>query len=168
MATIPHTQRSTRKRKNRIPLNFVVRRKSKPGVRVLKTIVPVSLSSGENLLSHHEDDHVPDCFTDFQCLSSSEDSDPTQTDYKKRKTIMAEKWNSIRSSATKVLIEGFGFPVCVCCNNCGESANVKCVQCGPVSFYCQACAVEAQKTSLYHHFPEIWKVITNPEFIKKL
>ena len=65
--------------------------------------------------------HVPDCFTGFQCLSSSEDSDPTQTDHKKRKTIMAKKWNSIRSSATKVLIEGFGFPVGVCCNNCGES-----------------------------------------------
>ena len=163
MASVSKIQR-TRKIRNKIPLNFVVRRKSKAGITVQKTIVPVSLSSGESLLSHHEDAHVPDSFTGSQeWFSSSEPSVPTQTDHTKRKTIMAEKWNCIRSNVTKVLIEGFGLLVGVYCNNCGESANIKCVQCGPLSFYCQMCAVEAHKSSLYHHLPKIWKVIIHTQ-----
>lgn len=154
--------RSTRRKSNKIPLNFVVRsRGRRPGISLQKEIIAVTPSSDPCpiSLSDHTSDQE-ECYSEEVYQGCNvEDATSSSTEHTKRKEKMAEKWNGLRYNATKALVEGFGLPGAMC-SICGEKANVRCVQCGPCSFYCHCCAILAHKSSLYHHFPEIWKVST--------
>ncbi len=147
-----------RRRSNKVPINFVSQsRNHKPGFIVRKAVKAINISTDESTQPGTVSDHEPtgDCGEDEDMFPSGED---TSTEHTRRKEKMAEKWNDLRCSVTKVMVEGFSLPEAIC-SRCYTKANVRCVQCGPCAYYCEECGASAHRSSLFHHVPEVWKVI---------
>ncbi|CAI8020679.1 hypothetical protein GBAR_LOCUS12350 [Geodia barretti] len=144
------------RRSNKIPLNFVSRTRSRrPRIGVRREIVCViptpTLTSSDVSLAV-EDREIPE---EIICHENVVETGAVDVSaHSKRKEKLAEMWDSLRSSATQVLTEGFGLPEVKCC--CEERATVRCLQCGPCSYFCPRCAVLQHKSSFFHHCPEVW------------
>lgn len=158
----PFIPRFKRKR-NRIPLNFLSSQKGpKKRYKFAKEDVTVSLpnpviSNVCSVVSPGPIDPPPDDYAEYH-----EEDDatltPTVSAHTRRKEKLAEKWNAIRTSAYKKMIQTYALPLskkCAMCNN--NEANVRCQQCGPL-FMCQSCCFDIHGKLHYHHFPELWQV----------
>ena len=85
---------------------------------------------------------------------TSESTVPSTDQYAQRKEKTASAWFDIRK---QMLAVSLSLPfTCECCT-CGEKANCRCRDCGPLTFYCEECA-DHTHTSLVFHRVEICKV----------
>ena len=73
-----------------------------------------------------------------------------------RNERVAEKWASLRPRIRKRMVEKNCLQDdCLCCS-CGQSASVKCFECGSLFFYCPGCCINAHRTFLFSHQPLVW------------
>lgn len=84
--------------------------------------------------------------------------DADQATYK-RKLKASERWQAIEDLAIDAVICSMGRPS-QDCGACGAPGIVRCYDCGPSSLYCEDCAIEIHRYQLFHHFMEIWQVIS--------
>ena len=76
----------------------------------------------------------------------------------KRKQQASERWEVLQSNVLSTVIATMAKPQ-LHCATCNESAGVvKCHNCGPLTFYCESCAITMHQNALFHHYLEIWKV----------
>ena len=150
----PFTSRFKRKR-NKVPLNFLSAQKGQKkryrftSEEVTVTLPDTVISSETSAVSPVDVDLPPENY---------QEDDPTVSMHTRRKEKLAEKWNTLRTSAYKKMIEMYALPPsnkCAICNS--EDANVRCQQCGPL-FMCQSCCFDIHSKLHYHHFPELWQV----------
>ncbi len=68
-------------------------------------------------------------------------------------------WEAIREKLRFTVTECVGMPVGLACVLCREnSAIFRCQQCGPQSYYCQACTAKLHSESSFLHTTEQWTV----------
>ncbi len=159
MATIRSLR--IKKQSNKIPLNFVVRSRSRSRLTVQKEVITVETSNDRAAVSttDREPGTIPDLGADTDPFDGVDDSVETTT-HTKRKLKLNEKWEALRCRATRVAAEGFSLPSGhVCCQCSTEPAKVRCLKCGPSVYFCGGCGVTVHQGSLFHHYPEILKVI---------
>lgn len=71
-------------------------------------------------------------------------------------------WTGVHTQLLSAFIEENCLPpeaVCIVCLK--EPAIIRCLQCGPQVFTCQACCLTCHSTVNHFHTPEIWKVSFN-------
>lgn len=91
---------------------------------------------------------------------SFDSSAEISTTHTQRKLKLAEKWKELRNRATTAVVEGSCLPSsCICCQCGTKTADIRCLQCGPSAYFCSSCIVTTHRASLFHHYPEVWKVI---------
>ena len=159
-------QRYKRKR-NRIPLNFLTSQKrQKKRYKLENEVVTVSLnpatSNVHSAASSTADApaDVPPPPDDYAEYHEEDDASATLSTHTRRKEKLAEKWNALRDTTCKKMIQAYALPPgqkCAMCDD--EDGNVRCQQCGPL-FMCQNCCVEIHSKLHYHHLPESWQVCT--------
>ena len=86
-------------------------------------------------------------------------SAPKQSEYFARKEKLLEKWDEIRDKLVYCRIEQSCITENQPCTNCNEEiAEIRCLDCGYQSYFCQECAVLIHSTRNFFHCPEKWKV----------
>ena len=151
-----------KRKRNRIPLNFLDRRKGqKKRYKFSKEEVTVALpnpvtSTTCSAVSPVAADSPSDDYAEYH--EEDDAAAPEISLHTKRKQKLAENWNALRTGAYKKIIESYALPPsqkCAVCN--ANDANVRCQQCGPL-FICQSCCFDIHNKLHYHHYPELWQV----------
>ena len=146
---------STRKR-NRIPLNFVHKKRSK--CKVSREVVNIKIQSAPVSADRSDmnDNNDAGCY-DMNEFVTVEESESSVSAHSKRLMKIDEKWAEVNAEVFKAMIEGFSFGTFPCID-CGETAQVRCLQCGPLARYCSDCGIKRHSMINFHHFPQFWKV----------
>ena len=110
---------------------------------------------------------------DLESETSHEDE---QTMYTIESKTSVAGWEAIRKKLLFTVTESVGMPVGQMCVLCRENcAVVRCQQCGPQSYYCQACVDTSHSRFTFLHAMEQWTVryldlimihITTPYFLE--
>lgn len=157
----PFTPHFKRKR-NRIPLNLLSGQKgqkrryrfTREEAIVCLPDAPITSTSSP---PSHPDADLPDGHVQYH---QEDDHDATISMHTRRKEKLAEKWNVLRSTAHRKMIQMYALSPDKKCDICTcEDANVRCQQCGPL-LMCQSCCFNIHNKLHYHHFPELWQVYT--------
>jgi len=158
-------QRGYKKRQNKVTLNVLSRRNSRrSNYRIRKTVLDFCLTGGlgatgspdvaststswEDNVSYNEDEHNVTVTSNVSA-------------YTKQKQNLAAKWDYLRSSAYRAMVQNETLQhqqKCFVCG-CGD-ADVRCEQCGPL-YMCHNCCVKHHNQMNFHHSPEIWQVRTH-------
>ena len=64
----------------------------------------------------------------------------------------------LRSDLLRAVTESFAVPIGECCHMCSETAECRCVQCGPTIYYCLKCYEVSHSTANIFHTAEVWDV----------
>ncbi|KAK6187290.1 hypothetical protein SNE40_005353 [Patella caerulea] len=89
---------------------------------------------------------------DENCITHGQHQDT----YQQKKAALQESWSKIREKLIDTRIEEFS-PMTTVCGVC-ESVDdniIKCSSCGPLAYFCHACAPKAHRHVLFHS-TEIW------------
>ena len=70
-------------------------------------------------------------------------------------------WEQIRSKIRSVYVECCAIPQGQTCILCPSAADSRCLQCGPISFYCHECCNLMHEKANFFHTTEQWEVISN-------
>ncbi len=79
--------------------------------------------------------------------------------YFRKKEKLLEKWDEVRDSLIRTIIECFGMPqdyYCIICH--GNPAIIRCNDCGTEQFFCNCCVEELHKSRNLFHFMGLWDV----------
>ena len=153
-----------KRKRNRIPINLLSKQRvSAERSRITRKIVTVSLPERNEITtltdasdSWDNDDNNLDT-GDTQCYQE-DDTETSVSAYTKRKQKLAEKWNSLRNDAYKMMVQSKALlPNQKCCSCDVDNANIRCQQCGPL-LMCHKCCETIHSKLHYHHFPEMWQV----------
>ena len=111
-----------------------------------------SSSDGNQMESNNEND-------DFDHGGELECTEPDTDQYARRKEKAANAWSDIRNQMLTVSVESLCLPLTTVCCSCGNAANIRCCDCGPLTFYCEECVEDTHTSRLFLHRVEIYKVI---------
>ena len=141
-----------------IPLTIVSSSK-RFRVQHIKAKARSEASDKEYVERINENEHLTDeGLSDVQFEQVNESHSYEPSSYTKRKQKAAERWECLRNVALDTVITSMGEPQ-MNCAACKDSAGiVMCFQCGPLSYYCENCAIEIHQNMLFHHCMEIWQV----------
>ena len=93
--------------------------------------------------------------------SPIEDQDSSHTDpslHEIKQSANVEAWSKVRSTLLKAATESQSMPNEQQCALCQTQATYRCVECGPLVYFCSTClGVAHSKTNLFHT-PELWEV----------
>ena len=164
------------KRKSKIPLTIVTAstaQRKRLKCEHLQVSLPQQqqLTTGEEVSENStidtgQDDEAEDLFTTIADKGSVTEEVSSHT---KRKQKAAEKWKELLSASVDAIIEDQCLPRGVACYICEtQYIAVRCIECGPLHYYCEQCATTLHKHGFYHHCPEIWKVSCTDEEVKCL
>ena len=105
-------------------------------------------TSWEDNVSYNEDEHNVTVTSNVSA-------------YTKQKQNLAARWDYLRSSAYRAMVQNETLQhqqKCFVCG-CGD-ADVRCEQCGPL-YMCHNCCVKHHNQMNFYHSPEIWQVRTH-------
>ena len=144
----------SRKRGNKIPLNFVHSGMGKR-TRVVCSKYSLTLDPENSHRTEHDEDSM-DMGDEVDHQDADTSQVPCNSSHTIRKERVAEKWANLRPRIRKRMVEKNCLQDdCLCCS-CGQSASVKCFECGSLCFYCPGCCIKAHRTSLFSHQPLVW------------
>ena len=149
-------------KKRGIPLNIVNLSTSKK-LKIQHISVNKRAGNSTNQIEETLPDytHQENCFSDDVWEEEADSNEMTSGIHTRRKLKAAERWESVQTVAMNTVIYSYSQPCHAVCSICQlESGIVKCYNCTPMYFYCEACAVQSHKHKLFHHFMEIWQVYT--------
>lgn len=69
-----------------------------------------------------------------------------------------KSWEKIRSSLLWVVTESQSMPVDQHCVFCPTLAKYRCLECGPIAYFCSECLGEYHSKINIFHTPEVWDV----------
>ena len=155
-----------RGRLNKIPLNMLRKskgqRRTRP--RVSKELITVhkAFRDYQNLKEVPEEKDLPeqnDDATLCEEINYNDDSLPAGDSYNQRKRKAAEKWEEVRASIQKIILNRHSANEGTICFHCKHNPGiVRCHQCSPY-MYCMDCSNLFHDNLNFHHCPEIWKVL---------
>ena len=126
-----------------------------------KDSVPVKVSAGFETQKEEEEeqekgDGLMEMVTDEN--SACQDESGAVSLHAIKQKAATEAWSHVRSALLKAAVESSAMPADQCCINCYDSATHRCLQCGPLAYYCYECFVAAHSRVNFFHTGEIWKV----------
>ena len=102
-----------------------------------------------------------DLLGDSVSNSAIDDPSDKRSAHHRRRQKAAEAWGRLRSSFIATTVSKSCIPpasMCVKCNT--VEATVRCQQCGPLAYFCEACTVEQHCNPIFQcnmfHTPELW------------
>ena len=154
-------QRGYKRRPNKVTLNVLSRRSSRrSNYKIKKTVLDFCLRRGSGAIGAPNvastsswEDNVPYVNDEHDVIVTSNVSAHT-----KRKQNLAARWESLRCSAYKAVVQNQALQYQEKCFICGsDDAGVRCQQCGPL-YMCHDCCVRHHDQMNFHHYPEVWQV----------
>lgn len=82
--------------------------------------------------------------------------EPTLYELESKSSVTA--WNTVRSSVLDVVTESCAMTIEQKCFRCKGEAILRCLQCGPLGFFCESCFSELHQVLNIFHLPERWQV----------
>ena len=101
----------------------------------------------------------PDCgvgHCDVSLVPSTELNEPTSYELECKASVGA--WEEIRPSVLHVVTESSAMRIRQQCLNCKQNAILRCLQCGPVAFFCEDCFSDLHRRLNIFHLAEKWEV----------
>lgn len=93
---------------------------------------------------------------DPSAVASAELDEPTSFELECKATVAA--WEEIRPSVLHVITESCAMKIGQHCLNCKQNAILRCLLCGPVAFFCEACFLDLHRRLNIFHVAEKWEV----------
>ena len=97
-----------------------------------------------------------DCGVGHCDVSSTELDEPTSYELECKASVGA--WEEIRPSVLHVVTESSAMRIRQQCLNCKQNAILRCLQCGPVAFFCEDCFSDLHRRLNIFHLAEKWEV----------
>ena len=95
--------------------------------------------------------------SDFH-LQNQESHYPDPSLHEIKQSANVESWRKIRSSLLKAFTESHSMHNEKKCVLCPSPAKYRCVECGPLVYFCPPCLGEAHSKTNLFHTPEVWDV----------
>ena len=86
------------------------------------------------------------------------ESNDISEDISLKNQISFMAWSSIRDWLRDCVVEESYLPESTLCLICSSNANLRCLKCGPKSFYCSVCFKRNHSVAGLFHVPEVWEV----------
>ena len=129
----------------------------------------VSLPVSECLPNVNSEKFVANDLGLFDDRESIDEGQNIRSRYETRRINEGESWKSLQDDVVKTYIENSAMPLDQLCVKCVEdgrpqaslqSAQIRCLDCGPNQFFCHQCAEKLHLTRNLFHVVEVWKVKT--------
>ena len=154
-------QQSYKRRQNKVPLNILSTRRSsrRSNYKITKSVLNFCLAettTTSDVPSASWENNVP-CHEGYE-EDGAMISNTTVNAHTKRKQNLAARWDALRNSAYRVMVQNVALQHHQKCFKCGsDDSNVRCELCGPL-YMCHSCCIAHHSQMNYHHCPEIWQV----------
>lgn len=93
---------------------------------------------------------------DFMTGADVDMTEPSLHEIQSKASIGA--WQQLREKILSITTENSAMPVGQNCLYCDDQAWLRCIKCGPFSYYCLHCFRQQHRTSNFFHVADKWEV----------
>jgi hypothetical protein len=121
--------------------------------KILKKYVDVTTNNYEHFPRNDEYEYEDEYEDEYEYeYENKEDESEHPRTYKERKKREAENWKLNFEDIDKTMRDDFLFPNnTLCTENCNAKATIRCIDCGPCSFFCNECCSKLHRQNNIFH-----------------